>query len=107
MSMVAPPSGDVYQAGTLSGNPLAMKMGHNVISYLEEHPEVYEQLELKAQRLRDGFALNLEKLEISDVTINRVGGMICQFLLRGGQSNPMIKLWRLIPTNTASTFEPC
>lgn len=69
-----------------------MKMGHNVISYLEEHPEVYEQLELKAQRLRDGFALNLEKLEISDVTINRVGGMICQFFAKG-QSNPMIKLW--------------
>src|SRR5690606_18687336 len=39
------PSGPVYQAGTLSGNPLAMSAGYAALSYIKEHPEVYLQLE--------------------------------------------------------------
>jgi glutamate-1-semialdehyde 2,1-aminomutase len=39
------PSGPVYQAGTLSGNPVAMSAGLTMLHYLNEHPEVYDQLE--------------------------------------------------------------
>ncbi|MFN3694641.1 MAG: glutamate-1-semialdehyde 2,1-aminomutase, partial [Ignavibacterium sp.] len=44
MQMVAP-AGPVYQAGTLSGNPLAMAAGYAALSYIKEHPEIYVQLE--------------------------------------------------------------
>ena len=43
MSHVAP-SGPIYQAGTLSGNPLAVSAGLAVIRHLQAHPEIYEQL---------------------------------------------------------------
>jgi glutamate-1-semialdehyde 2,1-aminomutase len=49
------PSGDVYQAGTLSGNPLATAAGLAVLRRLRD-PEVYEELERRAQRLEQGLA---------------------------------------------------
>jgi glutamate-1-semialdehyde 2,1-aminomutase len=49
------PSGSVYQAGTLSGNPLATAAGLSVLRRLRD-PAVYEQLEVRASRLRDGLA---------------------------------------------------
>lgn len=82
MEKVAP-LGGVYQAGTLSGNPIAMKMGLNVLKYLWENPSIYDQLTSLAMRLEDGFNLNLDKLGVSSVTINRVGGMLCQFFASG------------------------
>ncbi len=82
MDCVAPVGG-VYQAGTLSGNPLAMTMGLNVLSYLKEHPEAYAQLEETARALEDGFTENCKELNIDNVTINRVGGMLCQFFAKG------------------------
>lgn len=54
MSKVAP-VGAVYQAGTLSGNPLAMAAGAAMLSYLKDHPEVYESLEKLGLLLDDGF----------------------------------------------------
>jgi len=54
MSKVAP-EGAVYQAGTLSGNPLAMSAGAAVLSYLRDHAEVYVHLESLGQMLDDGF----------------------------------------------------
>ncbi|MDO5036979.1 MAG: glutamate-1-semialdehyde 2,1-aminomutase [Tissierellia bacterium] len=53
------PVGDVYQAGTLSGNPLAMKMGLDILNYLQDHPEVYEDLENKAKTLEEAFTDNI------------------------------------------------
>jgi glutamate-1-semialdehyde-2,1-aminomutase len=82
MEKVAP-LGGVYQAGTLSGNPLAMKMGLNVIRHLKENPEIYKELETKARMLEDGFNKNLQSLDIRNVTINRVGSMLCQFFTSG------------------------
>lgn len=81
------PLGGVYQAGTLSGNPIAMKMGLNVIRHLKEHQEIYQELEAKTKRLETGFNENLSRLDIKNVTINRVGGMICQFFTGGPVEN--------------------
>jgi len=70
MSRVAP-SGPVYQAGTLSGNPLAVSAGLAMLRYLKSHPEVYRQLEERASRLVGGAARG--------VTVNRVGSMFTLF----------------------------
>lgn len=50
MQMVSP-AGPVYQAGTLSGNPIAMAAGLTQLKYLYEHQEVYKDLEAKGQKL--------------------------------------------------------
>jgi len=75
MEMIAP-SGPIYQAGTLSGNPLAMAAGYTTLSLLT--PAVYERLEQLSVRLQLGLAANAEKHGIPS-TINRVGSMVCPF----------------------------
>lgn len=77
MSMVAP-AGPVYQAGTLSGNPLAMAAGHTILNRIKENPSIYDQLEEKSKFLEDGFRKNLSSIG-KDFTINRVGSMITLF----------------------------
>ncbi len=75
MELIAP-SGPVYQAGTLSGNPLAMAAG---IATLEEMtPAAYDQLEQKGAMLEAGFRQNAEEAGIPHF-INRVGSMLCMF----------------------------
>lgn len=64
MEMVSP-SGPVYQAGTLSGNPLAMRVGLAQLTYLKEHMEVYEHLESSAQYLENGIRKILNELNLS------------------------------------------
>lgn len=54
------PIGGVYQAGTLSGNPLAMKMGRDTLKTLEANKEIYDRLEEMAARLDKGFTENLK-----------------------------------------------
>lgn len=75
MEMIAP-SGPIYQAGTLSGNPLAMAAGYTTLKLLTQ--ETYEQLERQAVKLQRGFEANATKHGIS-MTINRVGSMVCPF----------------------------
>lgn len=75
MDMIAP-SGPIYQAGTLSGNPLAMAAGYTTLNLLT--PDTYEQLERQAVRLQLGFEANARKHGIAS-TINRVGSMVCPF----------------------------
>lgn len=58
------PLGGVYQAGTLSGNPLAMKIGLDTLKVLETHPEIYEKLDRFAYELDQGFSKNLTDLGI-------------------------------------------
>jgi len=70
------PSGPIYQAGTLSGNPLAMISGLTTLTLLT--PDVYAELERKSARLEAGFTANAEKRGIP-CTINRVGSMVCPF----------------------------
>jgi glutamate-1-semialdehyde 2,1-aminomutase len=70
MSYVAP-SGPIYQAGTLSGNPLAVSAGLAAIRYLKAHPEVYDQLNRSAGALA-GCAP-------PSISVNRVGSMMTWF----------------------------
>jgi glutamate-1-semialdehyde 2,1-aminomutase len=77
MSLVAP-AGPVYQAGTLSGNPLAMSAGYSALSYIKNHPEIYQQLEMKSKKLEEGMKKNLKEAG-KNFTINRVGSMMTLF----------------------------
>lgn len=69
------PNGPVYQAGTLSGNPLAMAAGLAMISELNQRPEVYESLAKKTEYLHRGIGKELTEKQIPH-TINRVGSMM-------------------------------
>jgi glutamate-1-semialdehyde 2,1-aminomutase len=70
MSQVAP-AGPIYQAGTLSGNPLAVAAGLAMLRHLEAHPEIYDRLE------QHGAAL--AAAAPAGVTVNRVGSMFTFF----------------------------
>jgi glutamate-1-semialdehyde 2,1-aminomutase len=69
------PLGNVYQAGTLSGNPLAMIAGYTLLSYLNENPPVYTELEEKGNYLHQGLRQVLKEAGVPFV-INQVGSMI-------------------------------
>jgi glutamate-1-semialdehyde 2,1-aminomutase len=69
------PLGSVYQAGTLSGNPLAMIAGYTLLSYLKEDKSIYTQLEEKGTYLRNGLEDVLKTFQIPFV-INHLGSMI-------------------------------
>lgn len=71
------PAGPIYQAGTLSGNPLAMAAGYATLRLLGE-PGVYEELERKSARLEQGLEANTRERGVP-CTINRVGSMVCPF----------------------------
>ena len=75
------PVGPVYQAGTLSGNPLAMTAGLETLRLLQE-AGVYESLEEKGQKLEKGIRENLYQLGFS-LALTRVGSMSCLFFQRG------------------------
>ncbi|WP_017731787.1 glutamate-1-semialdehyde 2,1-aminomutase [Nafulsella turpanensis] len=72
------PVGPVYQAGTLSGNPVAMAAGMAMLTYLNEHPEVYEQLAQTTGAIVKGMRENLNSLNLS-YTINQIGSMYSLF----------------------------
>jgi len=75
MEQIAP-AGPIYQAGTLSGNPLAMAAGYTTLKLLT--PAVYDQLEERGARLQAGFERNAKEFGIP-LTINRIGSMVCPF----------------------------
>jgi glutamate-1-semialdehyde 2,1-aminomutase len=70
MSKVAP-TGPIYQAGTLSGNPMAVSAGIATLRHLKSHPEVYEILENRAAQLTANVP--------EGITVNRVGSMFTFF----------------------------
>jgi len=70
------PMGSIYQAGTLSGNPLAMAAGHATLQNLK--PSVYEHLKEKSSMLAKGIRLAAEKHDIQ-VQVNQVGSMLSIF----------------------------
>jgi glutamate-1-semialdehyde 2,1-aminomutase len=74
MQCVAP-VGPVYQAGTLSGNPLAVAAGLAMLRHLKAHPEIYDQLEARGSEL--------EASAPAGVTVNRVGSMFTFFFTDG------------------------
>lgn len=75
MEQVAP-SGPIYQAGTLSGNPLAIAAGYTTLSLLTS--DVYAELDRKGAMLEKGFKRNAQELGVPCI-INRVGSMLCPF----------------------------
>jgi len=77
MELVAP-SGPMYQAGTLSGNPLAMTAGYETLRILQEEKNFYLELEQKASRLADGIRDASKGLGLSLVQ-NRVRSMSTLF----------------------------
>jgi len=81
MNMVAP-LGPVYQAGTLSGNPLAMAAGLATMKTLREHPEIYAQLEKSTAQLEEGV-LKMAKCHGIPLCANRVGSMLTWFFQKG------------------------
>ena len=74
MSFLAP-EGPVYQAGTLSGNPLAMAAGYALLEVLNKDADVYDRLAEKTAYLHQGISKALKRHKITH-TINRVGSMI-------------------------------
>ena len=74
MSHLAP-EGPVYQAGTLSGNPLAMAAGITMLKSLKEQPEIFSSLDQKTEALHEGFDQVLSTLQIP-CQINRFGSML-------------------------------
>ncbi len=70
MSRVAP-AGPIYQAGTLSGNPLAVAAGLAMLRHLQAHPEIYARLERRASELCATVP--------PGITVNRVGSMFTLF----------------------------
>lgn len=77
MEMVSP-SGPVYQAGTLSGNPLAMNAGFAALTYIKDHPEVYDQLEEKSAYLANGIKDSVKNAG-KNFQFNRIGSMMTLF----------------------------
>jgi glutamate-1-semialdehyde 2,1-aminomutase len=69
------PLGKVYQAGTLSGNPLAMIAGITTLKILKENPSIYSELEEKTEYLHTGVDKALKEKNVPFV-INRFGSMI-------------------------------
>lgn len=69
------PLGSVYQAGTLSGNPLAMIAGYTLLKILKDNPGIYQQLEEKTAYLHKGLEQVLQSSGIP-YAINRTGSMI-------------------------------
>ncbi len=77
MQMVSP-SGPVYQAGTLSGNPLAMSAVYAALRYIKENPGIYDQLEEKSAYLAEGIKDSI-KTANKNYRINRIGSMMTLF----------------------------
>jgi glutamate-1-semialdehyde 2,1-aminomutase len=75
------PDGPVYQAGTLSGNPVAMVAGLAIVSELSK-PGVYDELERKGARLEAGLREAVEAAGV-DAFLTRVGSMACMFFADG------------------------
>ncbi len=69
------PTGNVYQAGTLSGNPIAMIAGYTMLTELKNNPETYIELEQKGAYLQNGLHDVLNKKRIAH-RVNRMGSMI-------------------------------
>jgi glutamate-1-semialdehyde 2,1-aminomutase len=81
MDLVAP-LGPMYQAGTLSGNPLAMAAGYAQLRYLKEHKEVYARLDKLSADLVAGVAAAAKAAGVA-MTHNRVGSMFTWFFTKG------------------------
>lgn len=67
------PSGSVYQAGTLSGNPVAMAAGITALKYLLDNPSIYKKINTLGTYMAD------ELRKVTPYTVNNVGSLLCMF----------------------------
>jgi len=81
MDLIAP-LGPVYQAGTLSGNPLAMAAGCATLRYLHDHKDIYAKLDKLAAEVVDGVAAAAKDAGVT-LCHNRVGSMFTWFFTKG------------------------
>jgi glutamate-1-semialdehyde 2,1-aminomutase len=72
------PAGPVYQAGTLSGNPIAMAAGLTMLNHLDSNPSVYEELNHIGTKLSEGIKNINQELGL-DYTVNKIGSMYSFF----------------------------
>lgn len=72
------PVGKVYQAGTLSGNPVAMAAGFAMLNYLNENPTIYQELANTTMQITEGLRKGLDKKGLK-YTINQIGSMFTLF----------------------------
>jgi len=78
------PTGPVYQAGTLSGNPLAMAAGIAMLDGIDADPGLYDRLEKLGRRLAHGVQSALDDLGLADrLCFQRVGSMFCLYFTKG------------------------
>jgi glutamate-1-semialdehyde 2,1-aminomutase len=77
MKLVAP-SGPMYQAGTLSGNPIAMSAGLAMLRHLEKNPDIYKQLDETGFAIADGIKNSVKTLGLN-FTVNQIGSMYSLF----------------------------
>ena len=97
MDMIAP-IGAVYQAGTLSGNPLATSAGLAVLNELSK-PGTYEKLEMRSSELEIGLKDAIESLKVKAI-VQRVGSLLCMYFSDG----PIEKL-EDIPDNVSERYK--
>lgn len=72
------PSGPVYQAGTLSGNPVAMSAGIKTLEILRDNPFIYEDISNKGKKLEEAFYNSSERYGIP-IRVNRIGSLLSVF----------------------------
>ena len=77
MEMIAP-EGPVYQAGTLSGNPLATTAGLAMLGLIQSNPEVYQRLEAKGKFLAEAIKNQIDSLGLK-ASVNQIGSMFTLF----------------------------
>jgi glutamate-1-semialdehyde 2,1-aminomutase len=98
------PKGPVYQAGTLSGNPLAMAAGLTALKILDETDGFYNMLEDKSARLGDGIKKCLADLNFPGV-VNRVGSMFTLFFTEEDRVNSFADACRCNTATYAKFFK--
>jgi glutamate-1-semialdehyde 2,1-aminomutase len=81
MDLIAP-LGPVYQAGTLSGNPLAMTAGYATLSHLRDHKDIYAKLDKQSAAVVAGVAAAAHDAGVT-MCHNRVGSMFTWFFAKG------------------------
>ncbi|MBQ9155785.1 MAG: glutamate-1-semialdehyde 2,1-aminomutase [Eubacterium sp.] len=72
------PTGKVYQAGTLSGNPIATTAGIRTIELLLEDPSIYDRIEANAGKLAGAYRARAQRLGIP-MHVNQIGSLLCAF----------------------------
>ncbi len=98
------PEGPVYQAGTLSGNPLAMAAGATMLKMIKETADFYPELERKAKKLEGGIRKNLAETGVNAV-LNRVGSMMTLFFTEEQQVTTFSEAMSCDTTKYATYFK--